>query len=30
MRERVRHLRGEIDIESTLGRGTTVVAWVPA
>ena len=30
MRERVRIVRGELDIESTLGRGTTVVAWVPA
>jgi signal transduction histidine kinase len=30
MRERVRLLRGELDIESTPGRGTTVVAWVPA
>jgi len=30
MRERVRLLRGQIDIESTPGRGTTVVAWVPA
>src|SRR5450755_4322814 len=29
MRERVRLLRGELDIESTLGRGTTVIAWVP-
>ncbi len=29
MRERVRLLRGELDIESTPGRGTTVVAWVP-
>jgi signal transduction histidine kinase len=30
MRERVRLLRGELDIESTPGRGTTVIAWVPA
>ena len=30
MRERVRLLHGELDIESTPGRGTTVVAWVPA
>jgi PAS domain S-box-containing protein len=30
MRERVRLLRGELHIESTPGRGTTVVAWVPA
>ena len=30
MRERVRLLRGQLDIESTPGRGTTVVAWVPA
>jgi len=30
MRERVRLLQGEFDIESTPGRGTTVVAWVPA
>ena len=29
MRERVRLLQGDFDIEST-GRGTTVVAWVPA
>jgi PAS domain S-box-containing protein len=29
MRERVRLLRGELDIESAPGRGTTVVAWVP-
>ena len=29
MRERVRLLHGEFDIESTLGHGTTVVAWVP-
>jgi signal transduction histidine kinase len=30
MRERVRLVRGELNIESTPGRGTTVVAWVPA
>jgi signal transduction histidine kinase len=30
MRERVRLQRGHIDIESTPGCGTTVVAWVPA
>jgi len=30
MRERVRLLHGQLDIESTRGRGTTVVAWVPA
>ena len=30
MRERVRLLEGELDIESTPGRGTTVLAWVPA
>jgi len=30
MRERVRLLRGQFAIESTPGRGTTVVAWVPA
>lgn len=29
MRERVRLLRGTIDIESAPGRGTTVAAWVP-
>jgi signal transduction histidine kinase len=29
MRERVRLLYGRLDIESTPGRGTTVVAWVP-
>jgi signal transduction histidine kinase len=29
MRERVRLQRGQLDIESTPGRGTTVVAWVP-
>lgn len=30
MRERVRLVSGHLDIESTPGRGTTVVAWVPA
>ena len=30
MRERVRLLHGELDIESTPGRGTTVIAWVPS
>jgi len=30
MRERVRLLQGKLDIESALGHGTTVVAWVPA
>jgi len=30
MRERVRILDGELDIESEPGRGTTVLAWVPA
>ncbi|MDM0068393.1 ATP-binding protein [Variovorax sp. J31P207] len=30
MRERVRLLQGKFDIQSTPGRGTTVVAWVPA
>jgi signal transduction histidine kinase len=30
MRERVRLLSGALDIESTPGRGTTVIAWVPA
>ncbi len=30
MRERVRQLQGELDIESAPGRGTTGVAWVPA
>lgn len=29
MRERVRLLHGALDIESTPGRGTTVIAWVP-
>lgn len=30
MRERVRLLRGVLDIESTPGHGTKVIAWVPA
>lgn len=30
MRERVRMLRGELDIDSTPSRGTTIIAWVPA
>jgi len=30
MRERVRLLRGQLDIESAPGQGTTVIAWVPA
>jgi signal transduction histidine kinase len=29
MRERMRSLGGKLDIESSLGKGTTVVAWVP-
>jgi signal transduction histidine kinase len=29
MRERMRSLGGKLDIYSTLGAGTTVVAWVP-
>ncbi len=29
MRERVRLLGGEIDIESQPGQGTTMIAWVP-
>lgn len=29
MRERVRLLGGEFDIESAPGQGTTIVAWVP-
>jgi signal transduction histidine kinase len=29
MRERVRLLRGVLDIESTPGHGTKVIAWVP-
>jgi PAS domain S-box-containing protein len=30
MRERVRLLQGELNIESAPGNGTTVVAWVPS
>jgi signal transduction histidine kinase len=30
MRERVRLVRGTLDIESAPGQGTTVLAWVPA
>jgi signal transduction histidine kinase len=30
MRERIRSLGGKFDIQSTPGKGTTVVAWVPA
>ncbi len=29
MRERVRLVNGTLDVDSTPGRGTTVVAWVP-
>jgi signal transduction histidine kinase len=29
MRERIRLLGGKLEIRSTLGGGTTVVAWVP-
>lgn len=29
MRERVRLVNGTLDIESTPGQGTTIVAWVP-
>ncbi len=29
MRERVRLVGGELDIESAPGRGTTILAWVP-
>lgn len=29
MRERVRLVRGTLDIDSAPGRGTTIVAWVP-
>ena len=29
MRERVRLLGGELDIESAPGHGTNIVAWVP-
>lgn len=30
MRERVKLVNGTLDIESAPGRGTTIVAWVPA
>lgn len=30
MRERMRLVNGTLDIESTPGQGTTIVAWVPA
>jgi signal transduction histidine kinase len=30
MRERVRLLNGTLDIESAPGRGTAIIAWVPA
>jgi len=30
MRERVRLVHGTLDIESAPGRGTTILAWVPA
>ena len=30
MRERVQLVNGTLDIESAPGRGTTIVAWVPA
>jgi signal transduction histidine kinase len=30
MRERVRLVQGTLDVESAPGRGTTIVAWVPA
>jgi signal transduction histidine kinase len=30
MRERVRLVNGTLDIESAPGRGTKIVAWVPA
>jgi PAS domain S-box-containing protein len=29
MRERVRLVRGTLDVDSVPGRGTTIVAWVP-
>jgi signal transduction histidine kinase len=29
MRERVRLVGGEMDVESAPGQGTTIVAWVP-
>jgi signal transduction histidine kinase len=30
MRERVGLVHGTLDIESAPGRGTTILAWVPA
>jgi signal transduction histidine kinase len=30
MRERLHLVNGTLDIESAPGRGTTIVAWVPA
>jgi signal transduction histidine kinase len=30
MRERLRLVNGTIDVESALGHGTAIVAWVPA
>jgi signal transduction histidine kinase len=29
MRERISYLDGELDIETSPGHGTTIVAWVP-
>jgi signal transduction histidine kinase len=29
MRERVRLVAGELDIESAPGQGTTILVWVP-
>ena len=29
MRERIRVVGGKLDIQSSLGKGTTVIAWVP-
>jgi len=29
MRERIRLVGGRLDIQSSLGEGTTIVAWVP-
>jgi signal transduction histidine kinase len=29
MRERLRLVDGSLDIESSFGQGTTVLAWVP-